>query len=284
MTRRMQEVVFELAVTLLAVSALLGVALLAGGCKTLTTAAPVGGNAALAQINGQNVDGAAKALTAASTATTEARESNAKAVRAFAAVCASPDLPPQSKPAAETGVAAAQETGKQLEATQAALADVKSKGTAAVAGWKANEADYQRQIAERDSRLDAAAKQHEQDAASIANLKADNSARNRWVWLSLIGVCALGAGAALAFSAYIRSKLWACVSGGFATAGALVACYRRIDGLPDWYWMTLVGVLVLGGGGLAAYEFVLNRNTSATGSDIPTAGETLLDKLKSAIA
>lgn len=279
MNTRDRETVHQFFALIGALVIMLAIALPFQSCGTVAPppGGSGGGNEALTQINEQNLKGAGEALEAAGKAAESAQASNEKAIAAFATICAVPDLPPKMKPAATDGAAAAAETRKALQETREELADVKSKGTAAVSGWRANEADYKRQI--EAGRQREAAKDK-----TIASQEADLNARNRWIWFLLLGIGAAGAGLALAAGVYLRSKLWACLSGGFATAGALVACYRRIDGLPDWYWMTLVGVLVLGGGGLAAYEFIINRNTPAAGTAIPTAGSVLLGKIKGMFA
>lgn len=272
MTSNQKQAMVELGLTLAALAVMFGLVLCAG-CKTPPPAVP-GGNAALTQINGQNVDGAAKALTAATTAATAARESNDKAVRAFAGVCASPELPPQIKPVTETGVKAAQETGKQLEAAQAELVKVKALGGAAVAGWAANEADYRKQIVELQRRL-AAAEQ------AAADLKVELKSQYKWTWFLLIGACVLVVIAGTTMFGITKDILWLALSGGGVSGGIAIEVFKRVDALPNWYWVALVSTFVLGGAGLVAWQCNLSHKTPAADGDVPKVGDILITKLKS---
>ena len=256
-----QNILFAVILTLA-----LGLAILSG-CQPSPKIPAGTANTALSGVNAQAADGAKQALEDATANTLKATDSNRKAVARFDASCQKVAVP-ESKTISTTLL----ETDTLLGKVTAELTDVKAKGSLAVAGWHALEEDY-------ITRLEAAEKREKAKDAKIATLEAEKNARGSGYWWLLVGVCVVIVIGGAAMAGFMKDSIWFYLSGAGFAGGVAVVSFKRIDSLPDWYWMALVGTLLLGGAGLAVWQFVISHKTPAAGAAVPKVGALIAQKL-----
>lgn len=222
---------------------------------------------AVETMNADALAGAKQALETAVSNTSAAKDANHKAIEAYSEACSGGPVKVQDRV-----TLCLNETDALLSRVSDALLDVKTKGALAVTGWKSLEDDYKQQISEGAKREAAKDK-------TIADQKIELTSRAKWTWFGLVGLCIAVVMLGVVMLGITKDKWWTYVSAAGMAGGIAVEVFKKVDALPDWYWMTMVGTIVTGGIGTAVWQFILSHKTPAAGAAVPKVGSLILEKL-----